>query len=72
MFMQWPGTEGVIKSLAAGGPDAPAGKVASVEMLGHAGPLEFGQDSTGLKIQMPPTKPCDHVFTVKISGLRLG
>jgi alpha-L-fucosidase len=71
MFMQWPGTEGVIKSLAKGSADTPAGTISKVEMLGSAAPLEFGQDETGLKVKMPAAKPCDFVYTVKITGLKL-
>lgn len=70
-FMAWPGTEGVIKSLAVGGADTPAGKITSIEMLGNASLLEFGQTETGLKIRMPAAKPCDHAYVVKISGLKL-
>jgi hypothetical protein len=31
--------------------------------------LEFLQDAEGLKVKMPPDKPCDYVFALKITGL---
>ena len=65
----WPGAQAAITSLAAGAPGA--GKVASVELLGHAGALEFAQDAEGLKVKMPADKPCDYAYALKITGLKL-
>jgi alpha-L-fucosidase len=67
--MTWPGDEAVIKSLATD--QLMQGKVTSVELLGHAGPLAFTQDATGLHVKIPPDKPCDFAFSLKITGLRL-
>ncbi len=69
LAMAWPGDQAVITSLASG--KAPAGKIEKVELLGHEGPLEFIQDSGGLKVKMPTEKPCDYVYALKISGLQL-
>ena len=58
-----------IKSLAK---DAPVkGKVKKVELLGHIGPLKFTQDGDGLKVTFPTEKPCDFVYALKITGLKL-
>ena len=67
--MTWPGAEAVITSLATG--KAPQGKVDSVELLGHAGKLEFSQDAAGLKVKFPADKPCDYAYVLKITGLKL-
>ncbi len=44
-----------------------AGKIANVELLGYRGKLEWKQDESGLRAQMPPAKPCDHVIALKIT-----
>jgi alpha-L-fucosidase len=68
--MNWPGDQPVtITSLASGQPVR--GKVAQVELLGHAGPLQFTQDAAGLKVNFPTEKPCDFVYSLKITGLKL-
>jgi alpha-L-fucosidase len=65
----WPGAEAVITALAEG--QAPAGKIAAVTLLGHAGGLEFTQDTTGLKVKLPPTAPCKYGYVLKITGLKM-
>jgi hypothetical protein len=40
-------------------------------LLGHGEPLKFTQDSDGLKVKFPPERPCDFVYSLKISGLKL-
>ena len=49
------------------------GKVEKVEMLGVAKPLAFTQDEKELTVKMPvpPIKPCDFAFALKITGLKL-
>jgi alpha-L-fucosidase len=70
MVMNWPDNERVtITSLAKGQPVA--GKVKRVELLGHPGPLKFTQDAEGLKVTFPPDRPCDFVYSLKISGPKL-
>jgi alpha-L-fucosidase len=71
LIMDWPGGTAVISSLATGSKDLPEGKIDRVEMLGHAGALEFTQDSEGLKVTMPQARPCDYVFALKITGLKV-
>jgi alpha-L-fucosidase len=68
--MSWPGDAPVtITSLAKGAPVQ--GLVKKVELLGHAGPLKFTQDGEGLKVTFPTEKPCDFVYALKITGLKL-
>ena len=68
--MNWPGDQPVtITSLAGAQPGQ--GKVAQVELLGHAGALPFTQEAEGLKVKFPGEKPCDFVYALKITGLKL-
>jgi alpha-L-fucosidase len=69
-IMNWPGDATVtITSLAKAQPVQ--GKIRKVELLGDPGPLKFTQDAEGLKVTFPPEKPCDFVYALKITGLRL-
>ena len=34
-------------------------------------PLQFTQDADGLKVWFPSEKPCDYVYALKITGLKL-
>ena len=68
--MNWPGEEPVIiTSLASGKPVE--GKVEKVELLGRDGVLPFTRDAEGLKVKFPAEKPCDFVYALKITGLKL-
>jgi alpha-L-fucosidase len=70
LVMNWPEAATVtIASLAKGLPLR--GKVKKVELLGHAGALAFTQGSEGLKVTFPAEKPCDTVYALRISGLKL-
>jgi alpha-L-fucosidase len=70
MVMNWPEDAPVtITSLATSQPVK--GKVKKVELLGHPGNLKFTQDAEGLKVTFPPEKPCDFVYSLKITGLKL-
>jgi alpha-L-fucosidase len=68
--MAWPDAAPVVITSLATGPSMP-GKVKRVELLGHPGPLKFTQDAEGLKVTFPPEKPCDFVYSLKITGLKL-
>ena len=70
LVMNWPDDQSVaVTSLA---PSQPVkGKVGKVELLGHGEPLQFNQDADGLKVKLPSEKPCDYVYTLKITGLKL-
>ncbi len=63
--MAWP-SDGtlVVQSLAASGL---AGKVEHVALLG-GGAVKFTQDARGLTVTLPPQKPCDYVYGLKIQG----
>jgi alpha-L-fucosidase len=63
--MGWPEKETLIKPLGT----ASAGmKVAHVALLGFNGKLQWTQEAAGLRVQMPPAKPCDHAIALKISA----
>jgi alpha-L-fucosidase len=47
------------------------GEVRKVELLGHGEPLPFSQDADGLKVKLPSEKPCDYIYTLRITGLKL-
>jgi alpha-L-fucosidase len=68
-LLDWPGQRAVIKSL---GTSTSAAKPTEVSLLGHKGPLKWKQTETGLEIQMPAEKPCEHAFVFKITGENLG
>jgi alpha-L-fucosidase len=67
-FMGWPEKEAVIAPLATTSPNV-VGKVEDVALLGHSGKLEWAHDERGLVVQLPPEKPCDHGYALKIAGL---
>jgi len=70
MLMKWPDDQSVaVTSLATSQPVK--GQVAKVELLGHGEPLQFTQDADGLKVKFPSEKPCDFIYTLKITGLKL-
>ena len=61
----WPGREALIKSLGSGSPLS-ARQIAQIRLLGAQEPLMWSQDRSGLRIQLPAVKPCDHAFAYKI------
>lgn len=69
ILMAWPeGAEALITSLASHSTnDAASFKVTSVTLLGHKGELAFTQDAAGLHVKLPPEKPCDHAYALKIT-----
>ena len=70
MAMKWPDNQSLtITSLATSQPVK--GKVGKVELLGHGEPLPFMQDADGLKIKLTSEKPCDYIYALKITGLKL-
>jgi alpha-L-fucosidase len=70
MVMKWPEDQSVaVTSLATSQPVK--GKVGKVELLGNGEPLKFTQDADGLKVKFPAKKPCDYVYALKITGLKL-
>lgn len=66
-FMGWPGdTQLSIRPLGTNS-DQKTGTIESVELLG-VGKVDFTRDAEGLKVKLPSQKPCDHAYTLKISG----
>jgi alpha-L-fucosidase len=63
--MGWPEKETVIKPLGANNAGM---KVANVALLGFKGKLRWTQEAEGLKVQMPPAKPCDYAITLKVTS----
>jgi alpha-L-fucosidase len=62
-LLDWPGDGAVtINALTSG-----ALKIGKVELLGSGAAVKWSQDATGLKIQLPADKPCDHAFVLKIN-----
>jgi alpha-L-fucosidase len=70
LALGWPG-EGklVIRSLAQF--PGVTGKIAKVELLGHAGTLEFTHNAEGLAVTLPAEKPCNYAIALKITGTDL-
>jgi len=56
----------VVKSLAS-----VAGKVNELSLLGHAGKLDWQQTADALIVTLPPQKPGENIFAVKIAGEKL-
>jgi alpha-L-fucosidase len=63
--MGWPEKEVVIGSLGTGSKPE-AGKVQNVELLGFKGKVEWSQEATGLRVQMPAEKLSDYSIALKI------
>ncbi len=69
---EWPASRAVaLAPLANLAPSAE--NLIHVHLLGAsvAAPLEFTQDSGGLRVKLPATAPCDYAFTLKITGLKV-
>jgi alpha-L-fucosidase len=64
--MGWPEKEAVVNALGLAGPQAP-GKILKVELLGHQGALNWKQDETSLKVQMPAEKLSEIGITLKVA-----
>jgi alpha-L-fucosidase len=65
--LAWPeNSQMIVKSL---GDDV--GKVTDVELLGHAGRLEWEQSDTGLSVELPAMRPTKFALALKIEGLKL-
>lgn len=65
--MGLPEKQAVVPPLATAGSSG-VGKITQVELLGFPGKLVWLQDGTGLKIQLPETKPCKHALVFKVHG----
>lgn len=59
----WPGQGALLKSLKRLYPS----EIASVQMLGVEGNLEWRMTDAGLEVGVPPARPCDDAFVFKIT-----
>ena len=55
-----------IRTLASGSPHYPR-EVGRVELLGAAGPLPFERGAEGLVVTLPPDKPSEYAYALKIT-----
>jgi alpha-L-fucosidase len=69
--MGWPEYQTVIRPLATN-TALRVGKIQNVELLGFDGKLDWSQDNSGLKVMMPPQKPCDYAIVFKVAGAVAG
>lgn len=65
--MGCPDYQAIVKPLATD-TELRVGKIQNVSLLGYDGRLEFTQDRTGLRVEMPQGKPCDYAIALKITG----
>ena len=63
--MGWPEKEAVVQALGLASPQQP-GKILKVELLGYGGDLNWKQDETALKVQMPEGKISEIGITLKV------
>lgn len=68
--LAWPDGEAVIRSLAKGSLIT-ENQIVNVGLLGVEGSLSWNEEEDGLHILTPNEKPCEHVYTFKIT-LRMG
>jgi alpha-L-fucosidase len=70
-FLGWPADgKSVIRSLGRSAADNPAStgqKIRSLELLGSNEKIAWMQDTDGLHVTLPATKPCDDVFALKLA-----
>ncbi len=70
-IMGWPERESLIRPLATG-TELRVGKIQHVELLGLGGNLQWSQGDSGLRVTIPPQKPCDHAIVLKVTGATAG
>jgi alpha-L-fucosidase len=63
----WPEDGKIVARALAKLPDVTA-RIASVQLLGNAGELRWRQDASGLTVELPARKPCEHAIALKIAG----
>ena len=66
ILLGWPGRETFITSLAAGA-NLGFGPIRNVQMLGVPEQLRWSQEPSGLRIQLPDTRPGDIAYVLKIA-----
>jgi alpha-L-fucosidase len=63
--MGWPERQLTVDAL---GTRAGAGKIRSVQLLGHSGPVKWTQGDGALTVALPAEKPSDHAVVFKVIG----
>jgi alpha-L-fucosidase len=67
IVLGWPERgEVTIRSLASGLALYPQA-IGKIEMLGVKGALAFSRGVRGLRVQLPPERPCEHAFVLRIT-----
>lgn len=66
ILLGWPGREALITSLPAG-EELWFGPIRDVQMLGVDTPLEWKQEPTGLRVQLPEGRADDSAYVLKIT-----
>lgn len=64
--LDWPQETDTITIKSLSTENSP-GKILKVTLLGHTGRLKYQLDADGLKIKLPPQKPCDYAYAFKIN-----
>jgi alpha-L-fucosidase len=64
--MGWPEKQALIAPLARNTSHGLI-RISNVELLGYPSKLQWTQDESGLKVQLPAAKPCNHAITFKIT-----
>ena len=71
-FLDWPGEKAVIKTIAAenedkgGYPGFYKEEIKRISLLGDGQELKWSLTRSGLVVEMPEEKPCDHAYVIKI------
>ena len=63
--LDWPKKRPVELQFLAPGNER-IGKISSVTLLGHPGPLQWEQHPDGLRVTFPNQKPCEFAYGLKI------
>jgi alpha-L-fucosidase len=63
----WPADNQIVVHALA----VPAGKIASVSLLGYEGKLDWRQTAAGLVVKLPAQKVCEYTCALKIRGVDL-
>ncbi len=58
--MGWPEKEVVV-------PELGTGRIGDVQLLGFRGKLQWKQEPAGVRVQLPPEKPCEHAVAFKVT-----
>lgn len=64
IVLAWPDESLNIRTLKAGSDLLK--KIKRIELLGSGHPIKWRRDESGLIIQLPDKKPCEHAFVFKI------